>query len=168
MDSNCNTGMTTHTARLLLLLLDQTRASSAMLILIGRLFAFQFCIFTTLSTQNKNGALNKSYFQRKWSKNNKIEKRSQGPRLGPRFPAPINFWRSPVISHVCSLYMRCSPLFRLIHRKIKPLPKKCFFLLFTFANGLGKTHKSIFSRKAAFGRFLHTPDLPSPKQPCIY
>ena len=32
--------------------------------------------FTTLSTQNKNGALNKSYFQRKWSKNNKIEKRS--------------------------------------------------------------------------------------------
>ena len=43
-----------------------------------------------------------------------------------------------------------------------------FFLLFTFANGLGKTHKSIFSRKAAFGSFLHTPNLPSPKQPCIY
>ena len=88
MDSNCNTRMTTHTARLLLLLLDQTRASSAMLILIGRLFGFQFCIFTTLSTQNKNGALNKSCFQRKWSKNNKIEKKSWGPRLGPRFPAP--------------------------------------------------------------------------------
>ena len=163
MDSNCNTGMTTQTARLLLLLLDQTRASSAMLILIGQLFGFQFCIFTTLSTQNKNGALNKSYFQRKWSKNNKIEKRSKGPRLGPRFPAPISFWRSPVISHVCSFYIRCSPLFRLIHRKIKPLPKKCFFFAFHFCKWLREDSQIDFFTQSGFWQLSPYPRPPFSK-----
>ena len=64
-DGNCNTGMITH-CKVMLLLLDQTRASSAMLILIGRLFGFQFCILPYDRRKNKNGALNKSYFQKKW------------------------------------------------------------------------------------------------------
>ena len=80
MDSNCNTGMTDSHCKVAAAAAAAAAESDTCVIrhvdFDRSAIWFPVLHFTTLSTQNKNGALNKSYFQRKWSKNNKIEKRS--------------------------------------------------------------------------------------------
>ena len=73
MDSNCNTGMMDSHYKVAAAAGSDTWVIRHVDFDWSAIW-FPILHFTTLSTQNKNGALNKSYFQRKWSKNNKIEK----------------------------------------------------------------------------------------------